>query len=274
MPTDAFGRRAEVTIFGGSTIARLNDGQYYEQFINACADFIRMDVQAMVKEGQYDLAWRHLLGFYEIASPETYAVIAPKNPIEQRKHVDLIVDNPISLIIPGDNEYVGIEYIKRLMEYRNPEKTPVTFRNLDGNMVTTRVPVLIGSAAWITLDKSSFKPMAVAVAKRQGHGLPSTLNKTTKTSSPTNKQPSRGYAEAEIRAITAAVGGEATMDVVDLSVNPSALDSALEKLWDADNPMSVTNLIDRNEIPYGEGRSVGLPKHLLGCMGIGIANSK
>lgn len=275
MPTDDYGRRCDVVIYGGSTIARLNGGQYYEQYVNACGDFVAMDIQKMLEAGKEEKAWDFLYGWYGIASPETQAIMNGKTTaLARRKHLKLVVEHKPHIIIPDDNDYVGVEWIKALRAYRAPGKTPVTFRNLDGKMVRTRVPVLIGSAAWITLDKSSFKPMAVAVAKRQGHGLPSTLNKVSKASNPTNAKASRGYAEAEIRAIVSACTGKAAMDVVDLSVNPEALSQLLVKAWHAPNVMQMRNIIDREKIPYGSGRSVGLPMHLFNCISVSMTEAK
>ncbi|UKZ10910.1 RNA polymerase beta subunit [Vibrio phage C-ZP2022] len=273
MPTDQYGRRAEIVMYGGSTIARLNDGQLYEQYVNACGDTVAMKAKQMLDAGDLEGAWSFLMGWYEIASPETFAVMSNKSPAKRADHINLIAESGPTLIIPGDNTYVGVDWIKRLNVYCPPIKTPVTFRNLDGNMVTTEVPVLIGSASWWILDKSSTKPMAVSVARRQIHGLPSTLNKSTKISSPTNKQPSRAYAESEIRGITAAVHGKYVMDVVDLSVNPEALDMMLRAQWKSDTPMGEYNMVDRSQVGYGEGRSVSIPRHILECLGPTITRS-
>lgn len=273
MPTDAFGRRAEVVIYGGSTVARLNQGQLYEQYVNACGDTVAMKAKQMLDEGRAEEAWNFVIGWYNIASPETAAMLSNKTLDGKIKHIELIAKHGPTLVIKGDNKYVNVEWIKKLNAYCPPIKTPVTFRNLDGKMVTTEVPVLIGSASWWLLDKSSTKPMAVSVARRQIHGLPSTLNKSTKISSPTNKQPSRAYAESEIRAITHAVPGKTVMDVVDLSVNPEALNMMLNRTWHADKPMMQYNLIDRSQVGYGEGRSVAIPKHMIECMGAEIRRS-
>lgn len=268
MPTDAYGRRADIAVYGGSVIARLNYGQLYEQYINACADTVQMKLREMLAGGQENEAWEWLLGWYNLASPETFNTISKKSGRHRRRHLDLVCKHHISLLIPADNSYVGPDYIRKLRAYCPPIKTPVTFTNFDGKKVTTKVDVLIGAMEWMVLDKSSFKPMAVCVAKRQAHGLPSTLNKSTKTAAPVNMQPSRGYAEAECRAIGNAVGGKPLQDVIDLSVNPEALNHALNKIWHSPNPMAETGLIDRVETPYGSGRSVGVPKNIL--RGIGI----
>jgi hypothetical protein len=269
MPTDEYGRSTDVVIYGGSTIARLNDGQLYEQYINASGDFVAMDAKYMLDQGDAKAAWEHVLNWYKIVAPTTtYLDVMNKGPQAQIDHINLIAEHGTHIEIHDDNEHVNINMARELKNspYR-PRKTKVTFRNLDGNMITTEKEVLIGSAAWIVLDKSSFKPMAVSVARKQGHGLPSTLNKATKVGSPTKRQASRGYAEAEIRGITAAVGAKATMDVVDLSVNPEATKTALQSMWNISSPQQWSKLIDREKIPYGSGRSVAMPRHTFECMG-------
>ncbi|CAH0448046.1 RNA polymerase beta subunit [Vibrio phage vB_VpaM_sm033] len=274
MPVDQYGRRAEVVIYGGSTIARLNDGQLYEQFANCCGDTVAIKCQEMIKAGQAAQAWEFLLGWYAIASPETLSFIQHYRGNDQVKHMNLIAEHGTCLAIEGDNTYVGVDWARKMMAYCPPIMTPVTYTNLDGKKVTTKAPVMIGAASWWLLDKTSTKPMAVSVARRQIHGIPSTVNKSTKNAAPTNLQPSRTYAESEIRGITYAVNGKHVMDVVDLSVNPEALDGALVKLWNADKPTAECGLINRAEVPYGTGRSVSFPRHILECLGPTVVRAK
>lgn len=274
MPTDDYGNVAEVVLYGRSVIARLNPGQLFEQYFNATARDVSKDIRKLVAAGDYNTAWEIVVKHYGIISPIHCADVVESLTTDalRRNHLDLICKEGIYQVIPPDENKAGATIYNEIRGFREPDRSPVTFTNFDGNKIRTVKDVLIGSMDIIVLDKSSFKPMAVNVARMQHHGLPATTNKTTKVASPTNRQPPRVIGESEDRAISAATDGYALANITDMAVNPEAMREGVRKLFTSKNPMNIPELIDRKEIPYGSSRTVGFFKNILSCLGAAVVN--
>lgn len=274
MPTDEQGNICDIAVYGPGCVARLNPGQLYEQMKGACDREIRHNIVRMVGGGDYAGAWEHYIQYQRLVGPDTSVPLEGLTPLERKAELDNIIMDKIYATIPDDNVYVGTKWMRALHTFAKPHKSPVTFRNFDGTMRTTRKPVTIGQVQIMTLDKLSFKPMSVAVSLLNNFGLPSTQNKATKLNSPISKQAPRVYAEDEMRSMTAVMGGGKVMDQIELSTNPEATIAAVEKMYNSDTPMSERALIDRSKIKRGSGRNVQFVKHILSISGIGIADSK
>ena len=274
MYTDEFGNVADIAFYGAGCIARLNAGQLYEQYIGAFCRDVRLDVIEMVNQNRHGDAFQHILGALAIISPPTYEEYLKKTVPEQLKSVEIVVKGKLQPIIPDDNDWIGVQTILDINKFRTPNKGRVRFRNFKGEIEWTRTPALIGPVQFFILDKSSFKPMSVAVARRNNFGLPSTQNKSTKVAYPTNVQAPRVYAEDEIRSLFAVAGGTAAMNIIEVSTNPVATEMAVTKGYNADSPTNVRGIIDRNILPVGSGRNTAFVESIMMVGGIGITNTK
>lgn len=266
MPIDKWGRIVDIVVSTSSPVNRLNYGQLPEQYLNAASDFVRMDVQAMAKEGKIEEAFEYLMQFHRISSPDTYNAVKDMNHAE---YVQNVCDNPIVHIIPDHNDYVNMQWLRNIEAFRAPGRSQLTLVNSAGIKVTTKAEVLVGSMAWYPLDKSSFHPMSVGVARRQTHGLPSPLSNRDKHSYPTSRQPPRVMAEAETRLIINQVVPEALVDVDEQATNPEATRCSIQQQWHQSSG-GMRNLIDRDTIPRGQGRNVGLARAMFEIQGIGF----
>lgn len=274
MYTDEFGNVADIVLYGAGCVARLNPGQLYEQYIGAFCRDIRLDVIAMMQQNNVAGAFAHILKAVEILSPPTYELYSRKTQPEQLKAIEEVVNDKLYALIPDDNDWIGVQTILDINAFRAPNKSRVRFKNFKGEYEWTRAPALIGPVQFFILDKSSFKPMSVAVARRNNFGLPSTQNKSTKVAYPTNVQAPRVYAEDEIRSLFAVAGGRAAMDVIEISTNPVATEMAVTKCFNADSPANVRGIIDRNILPVGSGRNTAFVESIMMVGGIGITNTK
>ncbi|QAX96037.1 hypothetical protein [Vibrio phage vB_VmeM-Yong XC32] len=269
MPRDDHGNVCDVVQFGNAIFARMNLGQEYERYVNACARDIAKDMKRYLECDDWTMAYDHAMGFLEIVSPEQHAkYVRTKNTDElKRKFTEMCSESYVRYLFPADNGLLGRELINKLRAYRRPDKSPITYTNYDGQEVRTIRPALIGPKQMIVLDKSSFKPMAVAVAQRQQHGLPATTNKRTKVAFPTNRQPPRSWGESEIRNLGASIGGEAVAYQVDHSTNPDAIRNSLENAIRSEKPFLEHKHLDRSVVPVGGSRTIQFVKNLLGAMG-------
>jgi len=270
MPRDDFGNIADVVQSGISVFARMNIGQEYERYINAACRDVSKDMRRMNAEGEWLEAFNHGMGLIRIVSPEQYEhYLKVKNTdLKKREWVDSVAEDILRLLVRPDSGILSKELITAIREYRRPDKSPITYYNYDGNLIRTEKTALIGPKQMIVLDKSSFKPMAVAVSRRQQHGLPATTNKRTKVAFPTNRQPPRSWGETENRNLCAAMGGEAVLYQTDQSTNPDATRNALESMLRKPKPFKTFKHLDRTKVPEGGSRTIQFVKNLLGAMAI------
>lgn len=272
MPRDDFGNIADVVQYGSSVFARMNVGQEYERYINAACRDVTKDMRKMNENGDWLDAFNHGMGLLKIVSREQYDhfVKVKNTDLKKKEWVDSVTSDILRILMRPDAGVLGRELITAIREYRRPDKSSITYVNYDGNVVRTEKEALIGPKQMIVLDKSSFKPMAVAVARRQQHGLPATTNKRTKVAFPTNRQPPRSWGETENRNLCASIGGEAVMYQIDQSTNPDATRNALESMLRESKPFRKHKHLDRDKVPLGGSRTIQFVKNLVGAMGVAL----
>jgi hypothetical protein len=269
MPVDAFGNRVDIIIYSKGSISRLNPGQFYEHFINACSRDVTLDIKAMIGTGDRKGALKHLLEYLRIASPRSYELIDFDNQEELDDLLDRACKYGIYVFAPSDDKDLGIATFFKLMEFRPPNKSQVTYRDVSGRLVTTVEPILVGEEDVIVLDKLDHKPMAVSGIRRQHHGFPAVENKSTKHSTPSKEQPPKIIGESEARTAAAVMGGDAVSELLDVTTNPETHRRTAAAIFEAENPMDIADLVDR-ENPSTGGRSIQFIKHVLSCAGYTI----
>lgn len=284
MPMDENGNRAEVVIYGGSTIKRMNLGRMYEQFINAASRDLThrlrkaWGLDPKLTPTAYQLAqltdsdliewcWETLLNYYRIVAPLQYDMLVVDH--DHARHVKAVLRDGIYLYIPPDNPVNNLEMVKAIKnsEYC-PHYGPVTYRDINGKEVKTSGPVLIGSMYMILLEKTGDDWSGVASVKTQHFGVPAKLNNYDKQTAPGRQAPVRGLGESETRLFTTVVGPEPTMELLDQSNNPESHRAATRSVLKAHQPTNIERAVNRDEVPLGNSRPVGFVNHLLECRGL------
>lgn len=294
MPVDANGNRADIIMDGDSTVKRMNLSRMYEQYINATsrdltesirANFgfdktLPSDVQTRAftadssKDKLYDKTFKMLKRYYEIISPmmsETLERLA-KDEAYKKKHVNAVLDDGIYIWLPTNNPVNPVDIIKGLKKEFPITIGPVTYRGRSGNLVTTVSPILIGSLYVMLLEKTGSEWSAVSSAKLQHFGIPTKLTNADKYSSPVRGNPVRILGESEVRLFCSVIGGDATMEILDQSNNPTAHKAIVANILRADKPTNIVSVIDREEIPRGKSRALVYMKHILQCAGVEFTN--
>lgn len=289
MPVDQNGNRADVVIYGGSTIKRMNIGRLYEQFINAASRDLTQRLRTNcglnpnLQPTQHQLSviakdmmlvemcWNELMEYYQIVAPIQYDLLV--DDPNHTRHVLATLEEGIYLYVPPDNPVDNLEMVKTISESKfRPHYGPVTYRDNAGRLITTNKPVLIGSLYMIMLEKTGEDWSGVASVKTNHFGVPSKLNNFDKQTAPGRQQSVRGLGESETRSYISTVGPEATMELLDQSNNPEAHRAVTENIIRAAKPTAIEQVVDRRLIPYGGSRPVGFINHLLACRGVRLVN--
>ena len=285
MPIDQWGNRADVIIFGGSTMRRSNYGRLYEHGLGAAArDLVQrlrvekgMDrhetpTEAQLKAALSDKAWldyafNELIEFYEIVAPSMPPILLD-NP-DPYQHVYHTLRDQYYLFTPVTDQVSLMEAVNKIMNSRFcPNYGPVTYRDQAGKMVTTKDNVLSGDLYIMLLEKIGEDWSSVASVKTQPFGLPSKLNNSDRASTPGRETAIRSCGESETRSYNSVVGAVPTNELIDQTNNPMAHIAVVNAILTAAQPTNIERAVDRNVIPFGNSRPVALLNHLLECRGL------
>lgn len=272
MPRDAFGNVAEIITDGKSIVKRMNPGVIYEQYVTAADRDMRKRVLEMIQQptaANVKKAWEYLLGFVRIVSPRMHRMLSSADyrgtPLSFMRGGS---ERGYDIYSPADNPIDVVQMLTQLREHYRPNFSPVTYRAPSGEMVTTVEDVLIGTVYILLLEKTGGDYSSVDSAKLQHFGIPSKVSKSDKYSSPGRKTPTRTLGEAEVRSVSAFVGGDIVRETLEMSNSPRTHRHVIRNLMDSPTPSNVARIIDRTVIPEGGGRSLDLGRHQLFCSGV------
>lgn len=300
MPVDQHGNRADIIMDPNSTVNRMNIGRVFEMYINAASrDLHKLlyktlgicptsDVAKKGKVGileyltnregganqnEIDCAWNLLLGYYKIVSPKMYEWCINGQITQTREEylADILVMG-VNLYLPPDNQPESIDIVKQIESgvYR-PLYGPVTYIGNSGNRVTTLNPIRIASMYFILLEKTGDDWASVSSCKLSHFGVLSQITRIDKFSKPSRNQAVRGAGEAEVRIFSSYVGEKFTAEMMDRNNNPKTHKHMVKGIISADEPTDITNLVDRDVLPYGNTKPLALLEHLACVGGWGFA---
>ena len=281
MPIDSDGNRADVVMDSLATVSRMNIGRLYEQYINSasrdvvktirtelglnnCAISVELlDSLEQSNEILVEKAWEYLLEYYRLSSPKMYIVFTDGEYMEKRTvHLESVLNKGIYLYMPPSNSVENDELVTELEKYFRPTYGPVTYTGTSGIRVTTKLPVRIGSMYIMLLEKTADDWTAVSSGKLQHFGVLSQVTNNDKYSQPSRNQAIRALGESEVRIYASYVGGKVTADLLDRNNSPSAHLEILRNILRAKNPTNIDIAINRNVVPVGKSKPLGLISHM------------
>lgn len=285
MPVDEWGNRADVIIFGGSTMRRSNYGRIYEQGLGAAArDLVQrlrvekgMDRHATPTEAQLkavlsdktwvDYAFNELIEFYSIVAPSMPPILLDNpDPVQHLYHT---LRDQYYLFTPVTDQISLMETVNKVIGSRFcPNYGRMTYRDQAGRVVTTKDRILSGELYIMLLEKIGEDWSSVASVKTQPFGLPSKLNNSDRASTPGRETSIRSMGESETRSYNSVVGPVPTNELVDQTNNPQAHIAVVNAILTAEKPTNIERAVDRKVIPFGNSRPVALLNHLLECRGL------
>lgn len=266
MPTDADGNRAHFVEDIVSMFKRMNPARDIERYVSATARDTTKRLVNMAKNNvTHAVMSQYLTGYYQIVSPGTIPLVSDEQGIT-KSHMTNVLNDGIKVWIPPDNEPEPVEMIERLHKEYPPTYTPVTYRGMSGNMVTTKDPILIGGEYIMPLEKLGKTMTAVSTSKLSNFGIPTKLTSMDRTASPIREQAIR-FGESEFRLFNATLGGDKAMDILDRSNNPAVRRAIQEKIHASEQPTNIPQLVDRKTHPRGGSRVVAMVRHFNECAG-------
>ena len=283
MPIDEDGNRADVVMDGASTIARMNVGRLHEHYLAGAARDIRKEIRrrlnitdarimASVLHATPDTvikdAYGFLMGFYDIISPLQAQFYTELSYDAQLDHLLDVINRKIYLYIPTECSRDGLDTIRQIEQYHRPTYGPVTYTGNSGIQCITQNRIRIAPLYMMLLEKIADDWSAVSSGKLQHFGVLAPMSKSEKFSYPFRNTPIRTIGETEGRIFAGYCGREAIAEMMDRSNNPVTQRNVVWNILDAPTPTNINHVVDRQYIPLGQGKSIGLVKHILNCSGI------
>lgn len=286
MPTDQWGRRADLILDGDSTVKRMNPGRFYEQYTNVANYHTLLKLRELLPNGEgtaqeIKTAWEYLYGYYSVVSSamkervdEFMELKASKGQLREwiAHHLKAVVNDKIYPYIPPRLPEIGAQQIRNIRDsVYAPPIGPLTYRGKSGKWRTTKTPAFIGNMYVILLEKTGEDWSAVASPKTQHFGIAAKLTRADKLSTPGHKQPVRFLGEDEVRLIAAFCGGAVVAELLDQSNSPHKQRHIARMLVSVDKPSDIMNVVPAGEVPQGLNRAVQFVNHQLICSGVTTA---
>jgi DNA-directed RNA polymerase, beta subunit/140 kD subunit len=279
MPHWPDGTTADLVMDNDSNIKRMNLGGPFEQATNAFgAQLTRRAQVIMAQPGviqtNYNQAWEELMEYYSIVSPlmHEFMVREMVDVPRRNQHVDAVLKDGIYLWLPPHTPDIGSEIIDRLDRRYGLEMHPVTYRDSNGNLTTTKQKMLIGETYIIMLEKNGFDWSSVASPKRQHFGILARMTNMDKHSTPGRENAVRITGEAEIRLLLALIPDYVVADLLDRPNNPAAHKAEVRSILEAKNPARIELAVDRRKVPLGGNRAIQFIRHIMWCCGITLTS--
>lgn len=270
MPVNEIGIRADIVMDNQSPYKRTIMGKPQEIYINASLDMTVHHIKNIVKKDDpstYIKAFDYIMGWYKIVSPVLYQKILENN-VNPTKHIEEILKGNIGLWVPANNPVNYMEVVELLEKYYPACLGKIKFADPNGNIVTSKTDILIGGCYVIMLDKIATDAAAVSSARTQHFGVPSKISKINKHHTPSRDQPTKSIAEDESRMLEAIIGGPKAAELLDLTNNPDVHKQVLARIYQTEKPSGIDTLIDRDEMPTGNGYIQTMVNNALMCAGI------
>lgn len=267
MPVDTDGNRADLIMDGLSMIKRMIISAPTETFITASERDARKKLKQMVNEGRpYEELAEYAMNFYRIINPLIPPLVSDENGLMNKDHFNHILNDKFHCWMPTNNPAEPLNILYNLAKYYPPLYGPVTYRGQSGNMVTTKRPVLIGSAYIIVIEKTGNNWTGVASSKLNNFGVPAKITSSDRHAAPARNMPIR-FGESEVRLFTTTAGARNTADLFDRTNSSQVRKAIQETIYRSDKPSAIDVIVDRTKYSRGNGRIHALVKHLGQCAG-------
>ena len=104
-------------------------------------------------------------------------------------------------------------------------------------------------------------------------GFPVKGTNLDKVKYPHSQTPGKLLAETENRILVSYTSAKAVAELMDLALNPNSHKALYRKALESTTPFSNNFSINRDDIPYGETKSLQILKHIYAAAGFRIAST-
>lgn len=293
MPVDEDGNRADIITGPDSIPGRMNLGRLYTPYFTGAARDIRKQMLEEIGidrnfKGkmtpdeliQYsgpgmDKAIQTLLLLYSIVSPRTHDEFANVlTPEERLCWLTDIVNDKIYLYIPIESEKMLDQMVLEIEKNFKLVYGPVSYVGRSGKRVTTKNKFRIAPLYMMLLDKIADAWLSVDIGKHNNFGILAAMNKADKHSTPWRKTPPRLFGETESQLYCCYGGREMIAELLDRSGSIASQKAISKKILTCNDPVNIDEVIDREEIQFGNARPIQIAQHLFNCAGFSVVYSK
>lgn len=290
MPINEFGERVEIVMSPDSPYNRQNAGGLYEpyfnqitrEFLTTVRGTIRIDKdekpspaeiadQMEKKPEVFERVWEDIIELYQILSPvmhERYLESDFDSKEKRALHLSkLLRYQCIHILSPTARPTAWRHAVNACEKRFPPRRSRVTYRDYNGELVTTEEDVEMGHKYFLLLEKISDDWIAVSTAKTQHMGMLGQVTSSDKYSSPAKTQAVKALSEAELRIILSYCGGTIAAELLDRNNSLSTHREFCYALMDSKTPTNIKRGVNRKNIPLGGNRALKLFKHILECNG-------
>lgn len=262
MPTDEWGRSADIISAGGTTINRMNVGRLIEQYLDASAWHFERHLRVS-KDPE-----REYLEYLALASPISYSWLLELSEAQLKEQVAQAQEYLRYCLPPHSPN------LNALLPYEMQKKFPVPkghLRYIDpqGKVNITVDKIMLGCQHIIVSEKNGYDWASVADdAKCQIYGPPAKLSNADKYSSPRRRQTTRGLGEAESRNLNAVCGPVFAARILEYQNNPDAARVMSRTVLTHPTPTNIDCIISDAIVKPGFSRPSLLANHIINVAGV------
>jgi DNA-directed RNA polymerase beta subunit len=286
MPVDENGTRADAVMDAYSTVNRMNPSRMYELYINAASFDLEKKLRGYFGITENDRSinrklnnmfennvdafhtiYNELMHYYDIISPKMFKRFSEMHIEGKVQHMYSVLSKGIFLFMPVNNDRENTQIIRDLEKHFRPIHGPVVYMGNSGRIVKTEEKVRVANLYMMLLDKTGDSWSASSSGKLQHFGILAPITKADKFAQPARNNPIRGLGESEFRIWGAYVGTIGVAEIADRNNNPLTHNHLVYGLLSSDNPIEITNLVDRKLIAYNGSKPIQLVNHIGFCSG-------
>lgn len=180
----------------------------------------------------------------------------------------------LQIWLPPNSPNLGAKCIQALMEKFPIPSSPVTYRDMEGKLVRTVKPVLIGSMYYLLLEKIGDDWGATSIPKRQHHGIPGKLTDADKSSLPLRDQAFKIFGESEVRCMLGVLNPAFVSSVIALPNSPAMCMDVGRSILTAEKPTNINLAVDYLKYSKAQSRAIQYFNHILETSGIRLAQGE
>lgn len=253
-----------------ASVHRMIAGRNFYQCYTAVMDQILRDFDTKFDKDDVEGKFDYYMSFVEVASPkmrELFGDVSRFNTVEKQHILEKAIREKLRIYLPHNTPLLGSVRVRMLQDKFPVDIGPVTFRGINGKMVTTKENCLISSAYFIMIEKIGDDWGGTAVPKRQHHGVVAKLSNNDKYSENYRNQSIRNFGETEYRIVSSVVNPTMAAALINFPNSPAMCMDAVKTILSAPVPSDIRRLMDYEKHLVVESRPLQFVKHILRCYG-------
>jgi len=292
MPVDILGNRADIIQDPASTISRMNIGRLYEQYISQASRQLKQyitnaiielddidDLSSTIDslhENKVNELFNEIRDLVKLIGSKQYIYYSKVKDIKLKKDIlKEVVNEELYIYHSIDNEIPAYKIVENIQNSRfKVVIDKVTFKDVNGEKVTSKENILIGPMYTIMLAKIADTWLSTSSAKVNHFGLPTSISKAEKYRLPWRNSGTKILSETETRLYAAYADIELLAELKDMGTSIIAHENAYMNILDAFQPTNIDRVVDRVKIPYGIDKARETVDALMNAAGVKMSYKK